>query len=143
MNKNHEKMLKLELKGDQWLKKGKLKDAFKSYRKALTLDSEHLPLYDKLIESQKKLGKELTHEEFAESLGWTMKKQELENPAIKRVHAKLEPEWNEIMEAAKQMMMVIDEKTETECVEKIAAHGSLAVYPLVEMLLTFKKFGKK
>lgn len=132
-----------EYNGDQYFNREKFKKAMNCYRKAVGLDPEHLPLYEKLIQTQTKLGKELNDEEFAESLGWTMKKQELENPGMKRVHAQLEPEWNEIVELIKQMMNETDEMKETHWVEKIADYGTLSVYPLIEILLSFKKLGKK
>lgn len=86
---------------------------------------------------------EWTQSKFVESLTRVMKKQEEDNPRLKRVHARMEPEWGALAALIREMMNATDESQEDELIEKIAAHGKKAVYPLIEMLLAFKKLGKK
>jgi len=42
----------------------------------------------------------------------------------------------------REMMQTPDEKIETELVEQIASFGNRALYPLIEVLLSFKKIMK-
>lgn len=130
-------------KGDKELKKGKPEKALKHYREAQKLNPEEVSVYDKLIESLNQSSSEWTKAEFAESLQWTMKKQELEDPRFKRVHASLEPEWQKITTLIKNMLGEKDKKKETEIVEKIVAFETTALYPLVETLLSFKHLSEK
>lgn len=132
-----------EQKGDRFFQKGKFKKALQSYRMVQKENPDYLPVYDKLIETHQKTKEEWTDGDFSESLFWTMKKQELENPGLKRLHARLEPEWIEISKLIQQMMQAGDENEETALVEKIVGHGTKALYPLIEFLLSFKKLGRK
>lgn len=140
---NPSKSAKHITKGDKYAQKGKFKAALKQYRRAQELDPDNLFLYDKLIETHKIIKTEWTDKDFAESLAWTMQKQELENPKFKRVHARMEPEWKEITQLIQRMMQVEDEKTEVDLVEQIVAYEDLALYPLIEVILSFKELQKK
>lgn len=84
-----------------------------------------------------------TQSQFVESLTRVMKKQEEENPRLKRVHAKMDAGWGEIISLVKDMMNTSDESREDELVEQIANRGKKALYPLIEFLLSFKRLGKK
>lgn len=141
--KNKIKLQQNEEKGDKYLKKKNFKKALQNYRKVLELDENYLPVYDKLIEAHTKIKSEWSDADFSDSLSWTMKKQELENPQVKRIHAQLEPEWKEVFKLIQQLMAAKDEKSETDCVEKIAVCRDKAVYPLIEVLLSFKKLGSR
>lgn len=129
-----------EKKGDQHYAKGEFTKALKAYRAAQELDPDHPDIYDKLVETHGKNSLTWSPEDFALSLDWTMKKQELADPKFKRLHAKLEPEWKEIADLIGQMMRTTDEKKETELVEQIFFYKERAIYPLVEIILSLKKF---
>lgn len=132
----------LETKGDKAAEKGKFEKALKAYREARDLDPDNPVLYDKLIDTHQKTKDQWDDSDFAESLLWTMKRQELANPRLKRVHAQLEPDWRDMVKTIREMMQTTDEKVETDLVEKIASFSGRAVYPLVEVLLSFKKLMK-
>lgn len=116
--------------------------ALKKYEKALAMDPGNIGLYDKLIEAHKNAVLDWTDEDFAKSLSWSMKKQELENPYFKRVHAKLEPGWEVVNKKIQQMMLAGDQTSETKWVEEIVAHEKSALYPLIEALLALKMLKK-
>lgn len=137
------KLEKLIQKGDKAANKGKHKKALKHYRKAQELDPEHIPVYDRLIETHKKIEREWTDEDFALSLAWTMQKQELEDPRLKLIHAKLEPEWKEVSTLIQKMLSAEDEESETAAIEQISSYGNDALYPLIDALLMFKEIGRK
>lgn len=140
---NSQKAFVNENAGDAHFKKGRFDKALKRYRKAVELGANNPRIYEKLVLSHKNSTSVWTEAEFAESLGWTMQKQELENPHLKMVHAKMEPEWNEIAMLIKEMMLASDDSNETALAERIAVYKDKATYPLVEALLSFKKLGKK
>lgn len=132
-----------EEKGDQLAKKGRAKKALEHYLAALELNKASPSLYDKVIKAHDELKAEWTNEDFAKSLDWTMKKQELANPALKRLHAKLTPEWQEISQHIQRVMSAKTGEDETAGIEKIHAYGDRAIYPLIEILLAIKKFKTK
>ncbi|MFH0799688.1 MAG: hypothetical protein V2A66_05860, partial [Pseudomonadota bacterium] len=88
-NQKPDKAARHESKGDSHLADGKPKRAIEEYKKALAVDPERRYIYDKLVDAMDRLPGEWGLKEFAESVSLTMKKQELENPPIKQVHAKL------------------------------------------------------
>lgn len=137
------KAQRCEEKGDQLAKKGLPKKALEHYLTALELNTASLSLYDKVIKAHDALKAEWTNEDFAKSLDWTMKKQELANPALKRLHAKLTPEWQEISQHIQRVMSAKTNEDETAGIEKIHAYGDRAIYPLIEILLAIKKFKTK
>lgn len=95
MNRMKRKKTKSQIseeKGDKDFKKGKFKKALAHYREAQKLDPGKTVLYDKLVEAHKKAVKKWTREDFSSSLEWTMKKQELENPSLKKVHERMDPD---------------------------------------------------
>lgn len=95
------------------------------------------------MKKKKKSEKKWTEKDFVDSLDKVMKEQEVEDPKFKRVHAQFEPEWQEVTQLIKKLLMAADEKTETSLVEQIASYKETAIYPLVETLLILKKIRKK
>lgn len=87
--------------------------------------------------------REWTEKDFVDCLDKVMKEQEVEDPKFKRVHAQFEPEWQEVTQLIKKLLIVADEKAETSLVEQIASYKETAIYPLVETLLILKKMRKK
>lgn len=124
--------------GDTHRDQKKYKKALSSYETALKIDPKQASIYDRLIETHQMLDHQWTDEDFTKSLEWTMKKQELENPQIKRIHAKLAPEWKKIIELIERLLQSLDETADTVIIERIASYGERAVYPLIEALLSIK-----
>ncbi|MBI4412132.1 MAG: hypothetical protein HY541_06590 [Deltaproteobacteria bacterium] len=92
MKKKKNKAETAEAKGDKAFSKKKFKKALSHYRQAQKLNPDNLGIYDKLVEAHRKGTKEWTREDFSLSLEWTMKKQELENPDLKKARDRLDPD---------------------------------------------------
>lgn len=137
---NSEKAEKLEAKGDKLLSKGKAKKAFSKFKKALRYDPSRKSIYDKLIESKNLSTGENDWDvdDFLSSLHWTMKKQELENPAIRHVYAKLSPEWDD---AKNTVLKIIGSKSESEIeelLERLVSMGEIGTRAAVDMIISIK-----
>lgn len=132
----------LELKGDKALSKNKTRKALKYYDDALEYDLTRLELYDKIIDTHKLFQDEWDESDFAYNLAITMKKQEVEDPTFKRLHARHEPEYKEVAVLIKNLLDAKDSAEETQAVEKIREFDGDAVYPLIDAVLGFKEFGK-
>lgn len=141
--KNITKSLSLELKGDTHVQKGKQQKAHECYQQALDLNPERVELYDKLLASHNASKDKWTEEDFVFNLELTMKKQELLDPTFKRVHARHEPEFREIAQLIKKMILEKDATRETRIVEEIISYGVNALYPLIDALLAIKQLPKK
>ena len=137
------KAQKILEKGDNYFAKGKYASALKEYKKARELEPENPAIYKKLIESHQKREGIWKENDFVESLEWTMKLQELENSDLKRVHARLAPEWKEISGLIQELLVTQDENLENVFVDKINKFGEKAIYPLLDALLFFKKRKQK
>ena len=107
MKKKKTKAETSEAKGDKAFSKKKFKNALSHYREAQKLEPNKTVLYDKLVEAHRKGTKEWTREDFSLSLEWTMKKQELENPALKNVHERLDLAGRLGPEQAKEALLKI------------------------------------
>jgi hypothetical protein len=135
---NLKKADKLEAAGDKLATKGDFKKALKKYRDAAKEDPGRAALYDKLVGSLEKAKPEWKEEDFVESLSWTMKKQELEEPGIRQVHAKLTPEWKRVTELAISALNAPDEKIFVKYSEELVASGEIATRVLLELLRMIK-----
>lgn len=136
---NKKKAEKLIARGDKLAKKGKFGRALKKYKKARKFDPERADLYDRLVNTHEKSTEEWKLQDVAESVGWVMEKQELENPAIKLLHRRLSPEWNQIIEKISTLIMCEAEDQECKIIEEIQSFGTEAVYPLIYIILQIKK----
>lgn len=134
---------KLIAKGDKLATKGKFKRALKKYKKAKNYDPERADLYDKLVDAHDKATKEWKAKDVADSVGWVMEKQEKENPAIKHLHERLSPEWTQVLEKIRVLIMCDNEDEESKIIEEITAFGEDAVYPLIYTILQIKKSSMK
>lgn len=128
------KAQKLEALGDKLVKKKNFKSALKKYRKALEHEPDDTSLMDKLITTRDKLPDEWELDDFVESLSWTMKKQEIERPGIRHVHAKLSPEWKGIMDEAVRLITAPDDQTLPVIIDKFLAHGETGTRVLIEVI---------
>lgn len=137
--KEKNKALALENKGDTLVKKGKITQAIATYQKALQLTPDSLSLVDKLITTHEAKKEKWTEEDFVLHLDLTMKKQEVIDPAFKRYHARHDAECRTIVRLIQKMMVEKTQTKETEIVEEIVACGEKAVYPLVDALLALKQ----
>ncbi|MDO8519508.1 MAG: hypothetical protein Q7T11_05035 [Deltaproteobacteria bacterium] len=79
-----------EQKGDAQFRKKKFREALKHYRKAATRKPNEPVLYGKLVKTLDQIKGDWTEKEFAESLDWTMKEQELKHPEARRIRNVLE-----------------------------------------------------
>ncbi|MFA4875092.1 MAG: hypothetical protein WC690_07090, partial [bacterium] len=73
---NPEKAAKHESMGDELMGKGKPKKALAQYRKALECHPDRAGIFDKLIKAKDEIGGDWKMDDFAESVSWTMGKQE-------------------------------------------------------------------
>lgn len=142
-DKNQAKSRVLEHKGDQLAQKGKLEKAIQCYEQALELDLKRVELYDKLLSLHEKLIDHWEEEDFAYNLELTMRKQEILDPAYKRIHARLNPEFKNTIDKIKLMLSASSSEIETRYVEEIVGLGNQALYPLIDFLLSFKEIGKR
>lgn len=131
----------MEAKGDRLLKASKAAKATVEYRKALAADPSRPGTYDKLIKAMDSKPGDWGEEEFAESVSLAMRKQEIEHPPIKQVHARLSPEWQEATKLALEILHAADERRAGELVEELVAMGEIASRALIGMLLVLKRAG--
>ncbi len=132
----------LEKKGDDYARREKVGKALEAYRRASELDPENPVIYDKLSETLLKSKEEWTEKEFAESLSWTMKKQELENPLMEDLHDSLSPEYQEIRKLISQILTTPPELRDSLIVE-LKKFKEKAVRPLLDVLLTLDEIARK
>ena len=140
MSKNNpKKAKKLISKGDKLLEKGKAPKALKMFKKAKDLDPGNVEVYDKLIRAHEASTLDWEETDVAESVGWLMEKQQIENPSIKLVHETLEPEWKQVMEQIGMLFAAPTDEDEERVIAKIKDFGDKALYPLIYTLLQIKK----
>jgi len=130
---------KLEKAGDSFVAKGEYKKALKKYRQAAKEDPERQSLYDKLVDVHEKANVDWKMDDFVESLSWTMKKQELETPAIKQVHAKLEPEWKKAMDLSLKIIVAPEDENLSKMIEELVKYGEIGTRVLIEIVRSFIK----
>ena len=137
-----QKAVDLEKTGDRHTAKNQWHKAYACYHRAMELDNSRTHLLDKLLKTLDEMKEDWTEEHFVHSVHWQMLKQEAQDPTFRRIHARAEPEFKEIIELAKKMLSADLPGQETEFAEKIVAHGELALYPLIDLLLTFKEMSR-
>lgn len=79
-----------------------------------------------------------TVNEFVDNVWKTMEDQAERNKALKMVHAKLEPEWNKVVQTVSQMLEATGEPEVTRYTEEICRYGEHAVRPLIDIILRLK-----
>lgn len=82
--------------------------------------------------------KEWTVNEFVDTVWKTMEEQAERNNALKMVHARLEPEWNKVVQAVSQMLEANAESDITRYTEEICRYGERAVRPLIDIILKLR-----
>jgi tetratricopeptide (TPR) repeat protein len=140
---NSKKAAKHEAKGDRLLAKGKLGKALKQYRKALEFDPERTTIYDKLIQTRDGIDGEWNVDDFSESMSWVMDKQEIDNPNIRQVHARLSPEWEVASNLAMVAIIEEDEQLRGEKIEKLVSMGEISTRVLIDMMIEMKNSSEK
>ena len=138
MAADSKKSNKLEQKGDKLVRKKKYDQALDVYEEALDINDENSELIDKLIEAHQHSEKEWDLEDFTKELSWTMKKQELENPRMERVHAKLSPEFEQITQIIFKLAEAPTEEMEEVQIDQLIPHGEKALVPLIEFIRALK-----
>jgi hypothetical protein len=129
------KATELEAKGDRYAGRQDLRKALKAYRGACEANPDNPVIYQKLIEIKGQLQEDWSEEDFSETLNWTMRKQELENPGIKEVYEVLSPEYNEIKQTIFRLLTTPPELRDP-LITKIKNYGIKAVRPLLDTLLS-------
>lgn len=133
--KKTDKAYKYEAEGDKLASKGKYKQALKKYQKALEYDPDRSSIYDKLVGIRDEIPDEWKVEDFVKSVSWTMKKQELEEPIMCQVHAKLSPEWQKASDLALKVLMAPeDDKDLPKLTEKLVSLGEMGTRVLIEIV---------
>lgn len=132
----------LEDQGDAQSSQGKYADAILSYREASTLDPQNARIYGKLIEAHGKIEGEWGQEDFIEVMGWIMKKQELENPAIQEVHERLTPLYAQIRQRVLELLGLPSELRSPK-VDQIRKFGTAAILPLLDTLLALQDLAQQ
>ncbi len=132
------KALKFEEKGDKLVKKGKFREALAEFRKSEGLNPNRIEIYRKLIETLNRFEHEWKEEDFSNSMIWTMRRQELENPQIKWVHETFTLEYKEVQQLVQRLMVALDQKVEDGLIEKILTYGERATLPMLHFLLSIK-----
>ncbi|MBT3182789.1 MAG: hypothetical protein HN337_09840 [Deltaproteobacteria bacterium] len=135
---NPGKAAALEAKGDKLLAKGKPKRALKKFKKALQMDPGRTAIYDKLMKTRDILPDDWEMEDFVESVDWLMKKQEIEEPAIKQIHAKLSPEWEEAKKLVWSIMASNEERAKM-LTEELVKMGEIGTRAAINTILEFKQ----
>jgi tetratricopeptide (TPR) repeat protein len=140
---NPNKARKLEQKGDQFFEKGKFEKALDCFRKAEKLDPERPEIYQKLSTTLEKTAREWTQEDFEESMGWTMRQQELENPDIKWVHQKFTVEYQTVQKLLQQLMLMQNPEEEQQVITQILLFEEKAALPVLDFLLSMKNLAHR
>lgn len=132
-----------ESKGDELAGEGRFKDAVAEYRKSESLDSR-VEIYDKLIETQNRIQEEEWREEdFADSMSWTMRRQELLNPRLRLVHETFSVEYRDVSRLIQSLMAAGSEDQESNFIDAILAYGPKANLPLIHFMLSIKSMALK
>lgn len=132
------KALQHESKGDDLVRQGKFREAVAEYKKSEALNPERPEIYEKLIETHAHHEAEWSEEDFSDSMTWTMRRQELQNPRLRLVHETFSVEYREIHRLLQSLMMAGGEEQENQCLEKILEYGETAVVPMLHFLLSIK-----
>ena len=136
------KALKHEAKGDKLAKKEKFREALKEYRLSEAMNPTRPEIYEKLIETHKSFEHEWVEQDFTDSLTWTMRKQELQNPRIRWVHETFSVDYQEVKTLIQGLMTAFDPETEVKLMEKILDRGDKAVLPLLHFVLSVKSIAQ-
>ena len=137
------KALKHESKGDKLAGKGKFREAMGEYQKSESLNPDRVEIYDKLIETQAQVQEsEWVEEDFANSMTWTMRRQELQNPHIRLVHETFSLEYREVHQLLQRLMTAPGEDQENTLIEKILQYGERASLPMLHFLLSIKTLAR-
>jgi len=140
---NPKKALKLEKKGDLLFNKGKFQKALKKYQKSESLNPDRPEIYKKLTETFNQMDVDWTEEDFNESMTWTIRQQELENPEVRQVYEKFSTEYQAVTKLVQQLMVSPDSNTETKLKDKILTFDKEALLPLLDFLLSIKQLAQQ
>ncbi len=136
--RNPRKADRHEAKGDQLFAQERYDKALKHYRKALAFDPGRQVLYDKLVKARDALPGDWAQEDFVESVSWIMHQQELANPSMKQVHARLSPEWQEAAGLAARILGCEPGASRDAMVEEFVGMGEIATRALIGLLLEMR-----
>ena len=136
------KALKYEQKGDKLFGKKKYHEALDEYQKSEGLNPERPEIYEKLIAAHGQFEHEWKEDDFANSMSWTMRHQELTNPQIKRLHQVFTAEYQEIQKLLQSLMIAGEKAFEDKLAHQILDYGEKAALPLLHFLLSMKQMAQ-
>ncbi len=128
----------LEAEGDAFVTTGDYAAALQKFLEAEALVHNRITIYDKLISTHRQLTVEWTHDDFVRSLSWEMQKQTLEHPEVISTMERLSPEWQEVTERLRRLLVTSDEHMIALLTTEIAAFKEKAVRPLLDFILLLK-----
>lgn len=135
---NPRRALRLQNKGDKFFQNEKFERALEFYRKSQKWNPERPEIYRKLNSTLEKIDREWSQEDFEESLSWTMRQQELENPELKWVYQKFSVEYQNIHKLLRQLMLINNPEEEQKILVQILEYEEKAALPLLDFLLSMK-----
>ncbi|GEM_PF-5726201 len=124
--------------GDALLAAGDAVGALQKFREAAESGCTDPTLFEKLIATHQAVTTEWTQEDLALSLSWEMRRQELCSPGARAARERLAPEWQEVTERLRRVLVATDQEIIAQLCEDIAAYESKAVRPLLDFLLLLK-----
>jgi tetratricopeptide (TPR) repeat protein len=139
---NPSKARRLEQKGDRFFEKDKFEKALQCYRDSAKFDPDRSEIYQKLSTTLEKTDKEWTQEDFEESMSWTMRQQELENPDIKWIHQKFSNEYQAVQKLLQQLMLLNNPEDEQGIIIQILNYQEKAALPILDFLLAMKNLAQ-
>lgn len=128
---------KLFLKGENQLEKGNIEKAIKYFKESKELNPT-LDNLSKLIDSHHQIESQWTEEDFINNLSWTMERQELQDPHMKRVHARFDPKWKEVQNLISRLFQSPEEEVEKLIIQEIVSFERDALYPLIETIIKLR-----
>lgn len=133
--------MKYEKKGDQLVRKGKLRQALEKYEISEKLDPNRAEIYQKLIDTLNQMDVSWTEADFNRSMNWTLREQELKNPELKQIYEKFSAEYQAVQKLIRQLMLAPPGDAENQLIQAIIEYGEKAHLPLLDFLLSLKKMG--
>ena len=82
---------------------------------------------------------EWTENDFEDSMTWTMRQQELENPEILQVYEKFSKEYQEVQKLVQTLMLSAEPQEEGKIIHQILEYREKASLPILHFLLSVKK----
>lgn len=129
-------------KADSLFARSQFRKAYEHYKKSIFFNADQPEVYKKLLDVMDKFHDDWEENDFVENVYWAMRHKEHIDPTFKRIHFRNEPEFKEVTNLIQTMLKAKDPQDETKAVEEIVEYGEIALYPLIEYILTFKNINQ-